>query len=246
MAVPLVLVHGTRTSHSQWNQQLPLLQAAGRGWVTPDLPGHGTRRDEPFTLAGALRTIADALARAAAMGEGRAHLVGSSLGAMLSIRAAAEHPDLLASLVVCGGSVQPTATTARLYGRAMVLVDHLPGATPTRTRRMFDHLLGAEGAAAYLGGGRAGVQVVEPAMRAVAGLDLRADLARIPAPVTLLNGRFDQLRLQSRSFARAAPRGRVVTLPYGTHLVNLTQPSRFTADLLRVIEDAERSVAVTC
>ena len=61
MAVPLVLVHGTRTSHSQWNQQLPLLQAAGRGWVAPDLPGHGTRRDEPFTLAGALRTIADAL-----------------------------------------------------------------------------------------------------------------------------------------------------------------------------------------
>ena len=178
------------------------------------------------------------------MGEGSAHLVGSSLGAMLAIRAAAEHPDLVASLVVCGGSVQPTATTARLYGRAIVLVDHLPGATPARTRRFFERLLGVEAVDAYLAGGRAGAQVVEPAMRAVASLDLRGDLARIQVPVTLLNGRFDQLGLQARSFAEAAPRGRAWTLPYGTHMVNLTQPERFTADLLRVIGDVEGTVTV--
>lgn len=243
MAAPLVLIHGTRTSSTQWNRQLPLIEAAGRRWIAPDLPGHGTRQVEPFTLSESVATMARALAQAQDFGHGRPHLVGSSLGAMLAIHAAAEHPDLVASLVVCGGSVQPTASTARLYGNLMGLVDRLPGASAARTRRSFDRLLGVAGADAYFGGGRAGVQVIEPAMKAVASLDLRADLARIQVPVTLLNGRYDQLRLHARSFARAAPLGRLRTLPYGTHLVNLTQPERFTADLLRVIDEAERRVS---
>ncbi|WP_422117281.1 alpha/beta fold hydrolase [Brachybacterium sp. UNK5269] len=236
---PVVLVHGTRTSHSQWDRQLPALRAAGHRVLTPDLPGHGSRRERPFTLIEAVTTIRAAVGAAAAGSP--VHLVGSSLGGMLAIRAAAllgdEAERPLGSLTVCGGAVQPTPAAARAYGRLIRLTDLLPG---TADGRFFRLLLGADGARAYLRGGRAEVDVVAPAMAAVASLDLLADLRRIQVPVTFLHGRFDQLRIQERAFAQAAARGRLELLPYGTHLVNLTLPSRFNAELLRVLARAER------
>lgn len=87
---PVVLIHGTRTSHSQWDLQLPSLRAAGHRVLTPDLPGHGSRRDEPFTLQEALATIEQAVRRSHAGSGLPVHLVGSSLGGMLAMRAAAE------------------------------------------------------------------------------------------------------------------------------------------------------------
>lgn len=238
---PVVLVHGTRTSHSQWDRQLPALRAAGHRVLTPDLPGHGARRGEPFALDPAVTTILAAVRAAAGERGAPVHLVGSSLGGMLAIRAAAllthEVACPLGSLTVCGGAVQPTPATARAYGRLIRLTDLLPG---TGDGRFFHLLLGADGARAYLRGGRAGAGVVAPAMEAVASLDLLAELRRVRVPVTFLHGRFDQLRLQERAFAQAPAHGRLELLPYGTHLVNLTAPRRFNAELLRVLARAER------
>lgn len=235
----VVLVHGTRTSSSQWDRQVPSLLAAGYTVVVPDLPGHGARRAEPFTLEAAIQTITDAIGAAAALSgpeadTRRVHLVGSSLGGMLAIHAAATRPPALASLIACGCAVQPTALTARLYGALLEFTDRLPGGADGSSR-VFPLLLGREGARAYLRGGRAESAVVAPAFRAVASLDLRQDLARTEVPVTFLHGRFDQLRLQESAFAAAAHHGYLEVLPYGTHLVNLNRPERFTADLLRVL-----------
>lgn len=240
----VVLVHGTRTSHSQWDRQMPALRAAGYTVVPPDLPGHGTRRGEPFTLEAAITAITDAISRAATMtgsddgaAECRVHLVGSSLGGMLAIHAAAARPAALASLTVCGGTVQPTPGTARLYGRLLELVDSLPGGADGSSR-LFKLLLGPDGARAYLRGGRAPAEVAVPSFDAVASLDLRADLARIEVAVTFLHGRFDQMRVHERSFVASTRKGRLVVLPYGTHMVNLNMPERFNADLLRVLARA--------
>lgn len=235
-ALPVVLVHGTRTSASQWDRQLPSLRAAGHRPHAVDLPGHGARRHEPFELTAAIETIAGAVGGAPRP----AHLVGSSLGGMLAIHAAARGPENLASLTVCGGAVQPTPLSARLYGAMIELADHLPGASAQSSGSLFTWLLGPEGARAYLRGGRADASVVRPTMEAVASLDLLGDLRRIPVPVTFLHGRFDQLRLQEREFTEAAPRGRLEVLPYGNHMVNLNRPQRFNADLLRVLARAER------
>ena len=53
-ATRLVLVHGSRLSASQWApQQARLAADPTLGWlevVVPDLPGHGARSPEPFTL----------------------------------------------------------------------------------------------------------------------------------------------------------------------------------------------------
>lgn len=239
---PVVLVHGTRTSHSQWDLQLPALRAAGHRTCTPDLPGHGARRGERFGLETATSTIIAAVQQEHERSGLPVHLVGSSLGGMLAIHAAARLCELggaLGSLTPCGAALQPGPRGARLYGRLMGATDLVPGAREGTVGPPFTWLLGRDGARAYVRGGRADGAVVPLAFAAVAALDLRADLRRIPVPVTFLHGRRDQLRLHERSFAAAAPRGRIELLAYGDHMVNLKAPGRFAADLLRVLARAE-------
>ena len=240
---PVVLVHGTRTSHSQWDLQTPSLRAAGHPVITPDLPGHGTDRGAPFTLEAAEAVIEDAVQAAHAATGLPVHLVGSSLGGLLAIQSAARlrttPRPVLGSGIACGAAVQPTPGAARLYARLMTAGDLLPSMRSGTAAFPFTWLLGPVGARAYLRGGRADRDVVAPAFAAVASLDLRSELARIPVPVTFLHGRGDQLRLHERSFAAAAPHGRLELLPYGNHMVNLVRPERFTADLLRVLARAE-------
>lgn len=252
---PVVLVHGTRTSHSQWDPQVPALRAAGHHVLAPDLPGHGARRGEPFTLEAAQAVIEGAARTAHEATALPVHLVGSSLGGMLAIRSAARlgaadrahagtdragASPVLGSLVACGAAVQPTPLTARLYARLITATDLLPAMRRGSEAFPFTWLLGRDGARAYLRGGRADNDVVAPAFAAVASLDLRGELSRIPAPVTFLHGRFEQLRLHERSFTAAAPQGRLELLPYGNHMLNLVRAERFTPDLLRILARAER------
>lgn len=57
MTTSIVLIHAVRSSRTMWTGQLKRLRSHGFQVVAPDLPGHGLRRGEPFTLEGALATI---------------------------------------------------------------------------------------------------------------------------------------------------------------------------------------------
>lgn len=235
---PVVLLHGLRTSATMWDQQLPLLTAAGRQSFAPDLPGHGTRRGEAFTADAAVSAVADAVAAAHAETGLPVDLVGCSLGGMLAIHAVAARPEHIGSLVAANCAVQPGRLTASLYGLGIRALHGLPGAPARSGGPLLRRLLGQEGADAYVRGGTADDATVRAALNAIADWDLRSDLARIRLPVTILSSRFDQLRLQERSFARAAPNGRLVVLDHGTHLAPLADPERWTAELLRALAPA--------
>ena len=89
----VVLVHGLRTSATMWRRQLAALARHDVDATAVDLPGHGTRMDEPFTLDAAMEVIDAALPPAAA-GARRVPrlLVGLSLGGYLGIEYASTHP----------------------------------------------------------------------------------------------------------------------------------------------------------
>ncbi|WP_262391703.1 alpha/beta fold hydrolase [Nocardiopsis sp. CNR-923] len=84
MGVPIVLVHGMRVSGSMWRPQVEWLRERGRTVVAPDLPGHGSRRGEVFSLGAAVDTVLGAIEGVG----GRALLAGLSLGGFVSIAAA--------------------------------------------------------------------------------------------------------------------------------------------------------------
>ncbi len=83
--IRLVLIHGTRMSHGQWADYPALLPEMEL--VTPDLPGHGSRRDATFTTDAALASIDEGV-RGGSPGQ-RVVLVGHSLGGYLAMLYAA-------------------------------------------------------------------------------------------------------------------------------------------------------------
>ncbi|WP_341855179.1 alpha/beta hydrolase [Brachybacterium sp. GPGPB12] len=64
MTRSIVLIHAVRSSRTMWKGQVRRLRDRGYEVIAPDLPGHGARRGEPFTLKSALATIDEAVSRA--------------------------------------------------------------------------------------------------------------------------------------------------------------------------------------
>ena len=78
MTRSIVLIHAVRSSRTMWKGQTRRLRERGYTVIAPDLPGHGRRRGEPFTLEAALATIDEAVAMANGLDVGLGASVWSS------------------------------------------------------------------------------------------------------------------------------------------------------------------------
>ncbi|MFC7330942.1 alpha/beta fold hydrolase [Marinactinospora rubrisoli] len=220
--VPIVLVHGIRLSGSMWRPQLRSLRAEGRRVVAPDLPGHGRRRGETFTLAGAVAAVRAAVDEVG----GRALVVGLSLGGFVAISAAAAHPERVAGLMAVSCSARPVNALAHVYRIPAALLDRLPDRGLAVNARFHRWTLPADGAAAVLDGGLA-MEAARAVIEEIADLDVLALLASYPGPVWLINGARDHFRIHERRFLRACADGRLLVVPRAGHMVSLDQPEVF-------------------
>ena len=242
MDVPIVLVHGLRSSSSMWRPQVELLGAQGRTVVCPDLPGHGGRRGERFSLGGAIDVVLGAVDEVG----GRALLCGLSLGGFVAIAAAGVAPRRVAGLVAASCTAEPAQALAQVYRIPSVLMDRLPDRGAALNER-FHRLTLRDGAAeAVLDGGlamEAGTAVID----AIQDMDALASLASYSGPVWLINGARDHFRIHEKKFFDACADGRLVNVPRAGHMVNLDQPvnfSRIVADAADVVGAREAAPAV--
>jgi pimeloyl-ACP methyl ester carboxylesterase len=239
MGVPIVLVHGLRVSGTMWRPQVELLEAQGRTVAVPDLPGHGTRRGEEFSLGRAVDTVLEAIDGVG----GRALLVGLSLGGFVSIAAAGAAPGRVAGLVAASCTAKPAQLLAQVYRIPAVLMDRLPDKGAAVNER-FHRLTLRDGAAdAVLGGGLA-VEAATAVIDAVSEMDVLTALASYEGPVWLINGSRDHFRIHEKHFFEACVDGRLVNVPRAGHMVSLDQPvnfSRIVADAADVVSGRERA-----
>jgi len=239
----VVFVHGLRTSGTMWRRQLAALARHDVDATAVDLPGHGTRMDEPFTLDAAMQVLDAALPPAAADAPHIPRLlVGLSLGGYLAIEYGSTHPGRLDGLVAASCGTRPRGAGLAGYRRLAAAIGRLPDRGRALNDLMVQAFLSEEGVDDVLAGGVA-LDVMAPALEAVGGLDPEAALRRIEVPVWFVNGRFDHFRFEERRMLRAAREGRLVVVPGATHLVSLARPDDFTAVVLGVVAELEARAA---
>lgn len=233
MPARVVLVHGSRLSSAQWAPQLPLLAP----YVEPvgvDLPGHGRRAGEPFTLERSAAAVQEAVASGPAGAP--VVVVGHSLGGYVALFHAARHARDLAGVVLAGCSASPTGPGAAAYRGVAALTERVGGDRMERaTARFLRRRYPPEISEPILAGG----YFPEPtaaAWREVMTLCRPDLLAGVGCPVLLLNGQYDQFRLGVRRFRRSCPAARVEVLPGATHLANLDRPQEFADAVLRFVD----------
>lgn len=230
----IVFLHGTRLSGAQWASQVAALGGEFR-CLAPDLPGHGSAAETPFSLDGAAADVRRTIDEAG----GRAVLVGLSLGGYVAMEVAARWPERVAGLVLAGATAEPVGARSLLYRGLAATFDLLPEPFLDRVNRWyFGALFPPEISEPLVAGGfhfRGGAT----ALQALVGELFVPRLARYPGPVLILTGEFDLLfRLSSRRFAEAAANARRVLVPRATHLTNLDQPELFSGAVRRFVREA--------
>ncbi len=93
---PLVLVHGSWTDHHSWDLVAPSLAERFRV-VTYDRRGH-SQSERPAGQGSVHEDVADLAALIEGLGLAPAHVVGNSFGGSITLRLAAERPELFLSL----------------------------------------------------------------------------------------------------------------------------------------------------
>lgn len=239
MPQSVVLVHGLRTSSSMWRGQVSALEAAGHEAIAIDLPGHGSRMAERFTLTGAADAIGDAVASASHP----VFLCGFSLGGYTSIHWAGGIPSgashRITGLLAASCGTQPYRIVLDSWRLAARVIHRFPDrGLALNNWAVRAAVRDPELANDVISGGVA-LEVMDDALRELRNLHPVSSLSTIDVPIWLVNGSLDHFRLEERRYLAAAPNARLIHVPGATHMVSLTRPAEFT----RILRDAVDSVA---
>lgn len=230
-ALPVVVfVHGAANDHGVWALQSRYLAWHGRAVLAVDLPGHGRSAGAPLASVEALAEWTVALLDAA--GAGAATLVGHSLGALVALHAAAQHPGRLRGIALLGPAVPMAVSDALLE---LAAVDD---------PRALELIVGwSYSAAAQLGGSPVpGMWLAGNALRLMQRMHpgvLSTDLlachryeaglaaaAQVRCPALLILGSRDIMAplRNAQALAAALPQQQTVTLPGCGHALMAEEP----------------------
>jgi pimeloyl-ACP methyl ester carboxylesterase len=230
-APAIVFVHGTRLTGSFWAAQQAALGAEFLT-IAPDLPAHGTRADQPFTLEGAADAVASAIRTEAPAG--RAIVVGLSLGGYVAMTLAAREPELVSGLAISGASAEPVGLLELPFGLFATIMDGVADERLDRLNAWFFRSRYPPAIAEPIVAGGFWSHGGAEAVRSLIGQRFIPRLAAYPGPSLIVNGEFDVVfRPGARAFAAAARDARRVRLGGASHLANLDRPTAFSEAVRR-------------
>jgi pimeloyl-ACP methyl ester carboxylesterase len=240
---PIIFAHELNSDYRGWEAQVRWFSRSyrcitfnARGYPPSDVP-----RDP--SLYGLPYVVHDIAAVLQSIGIGKAHVVGSSMGAYAALHFGLLYPAMAASLVVAGvGSGSPAADRAAFVAEAEAsarayleqgapAVAEVAGRRPTRTQllrkdpRGFDEFLShlrehsAEGKALTL----LGYQARRPSLQ-----DFAKEFSGLLTPVLLIAGDEDEPCLETTLWLKKTlPNAGLWICPNSGHAINLEEPAAF-------------------
>jgi pimeloyl-ACP methyl ester carboxylesterase len=242
---PVLLVHGLGSSTEDWEPQVSAL-AREFTVVTYDVRGHG-RTGKPTGAYSVSQFAADAAALITKLSLGPVHVVGLSMGGMIAFQLAADHPDLVQSLVIVNSGPEMVPRTfkeklgivqRRLIVRLMgmrkmgeVLAEKLlPGAEHSARRDVFADRWARNDKGAYL-----------RALSALVGWSVTARLPRIMQPVLVVTADQDYTPVAWKQwYTDLMPNATLAVIPESRHMMPVERPQLFHDTLLPFLAGAGR------
>lgn len=191
----LILIHGATCNGRMWDAVRRHLDPRFQV-LAPDLPGHGARRGEPFTLEGAVETVAMA---ARSVAPAPVVLVGDSLGGYTAMAAASSLPrEQLKGLVLGGCSanligmalapyylkIATFKVLIALFGESKLIDRTIP--------KLVNQMRMQEGDVRAMVDAGLSLAVFEQAVHALRGVDFHRKFAAIEQPALVVNGSRDK------------------------------------------------------
>jgi pimeloyl-ACP methyl ester carboxylesterase len=229
---PVVLLHSTAADSGMWDGQWEALAARHRV-IKVDYRGFGHtpfRSDGPYSDSG---DVADVLA---ALGVGRAALVGASGGGMVALELAAA--GLADKLVLLNpiSTLPPTPDLREFWAEEGQLLEagDVAGAAALNVRTLLGPAAGEAAGEHLLRMQRRAFDVQLAADPEPEQSEVEVIPAKIDVPALVVSGAHDlpYFRASARHLASELPQGRLLELDWAGHLPALERPEEITALLL--------------
>jgi 3-oxoadipate enol-lactonase len=229
---PLFLFHSLLSDRASFDAIVPELARSFRA-IVPELPGFGGSRAVEGGLAAIADRMAEALTDAAAGAP--AIVLGNGYGGFVALQMAIRHPAIASQLILadCGAAFdEPGRQAFRNMAKAS-REKGLAAITDVAMRRLFapdfqaQHpVLMQDRREAFL---RTDPEVFRAACDALAGLDLRGELAGVKVPVLVMVGEYDEATPppMSHELAAGLPRAELKILAGCAHVPQLQAPHLF-------------------
>jgi len=226
---PIVFLHGVGSNRQTWRAQIEAFSATHTA-VAIDARGYGDSWTRPGTVSMA-RFAADTAAVIQAVGGGRAHVCGLSMGGIVALHLWRDHPEVVLSLVLADSwAWHPAAAAgqdARLaaidandmasLARIRMPAVYGPGAAPPLVQRGVDTFASLD------------KSVYRAATAELWGVDMRGVAGSVTVPTLVLVGEHDSIAPPhlSRELAGLIPGAQLVVIPDAGHLPNEENPAAF-------------------
>jgi len=237
----VLFVHGTGQDHTIWVLPTRYFARHGKNVLAVDLPGHGRSGGKPLE---SIEAMADWLIDVLdATGLSKAAVVGHSLGSLVTIAAAARHPERVRAIVLVGTTV-PMPVSGFLLENARqdkhVAIEMLNFWGYSKSAQLGGNATPGNW---MLGGG---VRLMEKARPGVIHTDLKAcndyieglgDAANVKCPALLILGERDLLTptRSARQLTQTLPNAETVILAGSGHAVLAEQPDPVLDQLIKAV-----------
>lgn len=232
MPDPVLMLHGNGEEHGIFGQVIDAVCASGRPVVAVDsrAQGKSTRGTEELTYE---LMADDALAALAALGFGKAHLLGFSDGAIEALIIARDHPELALSLLSIGANLSPDGVDdsfqmERAAQNLLAWADFWEKGDGSR-RDVDPGLVRPTPQEARTTAELLHMMVVYPQIDP-------ASLSQIACPTTVMAGEFDEIKREETDLIHVSiPGSRLVIVPGAGHVLPKEAPEDVAREALATI-----------